>query len=178
MRFQKRQAVLDHVPAMRRYARALSRDDDVAEDIVQDALVRAYEGASTFRPGASLKNWLLAIVRNSFFGDLRRSKAEHLRQERMALLLVDHVEPHQEQQAYLRQIVDRFLMLSAAQREVLHLISIEGLSYQQAAEILDVPIGTVMSRISRARAALRALETDAEARAAHHLRIVGGRDDA
>ncbi|ARS25830.1 sigma-70 family RNA polymerase sigma factor [Sphingomonas sp. KC8] len=178
MRFQKRQSVLDHVPAMRRYARALSRDDDIADDIVQDALVRAYEGADTFRAGASLKNWLLAIVRNSFFGDLRRNKAENLRHERLALLLIDHVEAQQERQAYLRQIIDRFLMLSASQREVLHLISIEGLSYQEAAEVLDVPIGTVMSRISRARSALRALEIDAETKAAHQLYIVGGRDDA
>lgn len=172
MAFRTDQNPADHVDAMRRYARALCRSDENADDLVHDALVRAYEGAGTFRPGGSLRAWLLSIVRNSFLGDLRKRKAEGIRHDRLAALMAERAEPEQEHQAYLRQIVTRFLHLPEPQREVLYLITIEEMSYQEAAAFLDVPIGTVMSRLSRARATLRAIETDAEAKAIGHLRIV------
>lgn len=177
MAFRKDQNPLIHLPAMRRYARTLSRSEEDADDLVHDALLHAYEGAGTFRPGASLRNWLLAIVRNRFYSHVRRRKAEAVHYKRLALLLTDRVAPGQEHQAYLRQIVTRFLQLPEQQREVLHLIGIEGLGYQEAATLLDVPVGTVMSRLSRARASLRALESEAQTTALRGLHIVGGKDD-
>lgn len=177
MTFRIRHNPIEHIPAMRRYARALSRDADTADDIVQDALLSAYDRVETFRTGGSLKSWLLAIVRNAFIDMIRRTRADHERHERLALLTADHERAGQEHQAYLAQVLARFEALPEAQRETLHLISVEGLSYQEAAAVLDVPLGTVMSRLSRARAALRALESDAESRAVRTLRIVGGKDD-
>lgn len=176
MAFHKKLDPLEHVPTMRRYARSLCRNEDAADDLVHDALVRAYDGAESFRSGGSLRNWLLGIVRNSFLGDLRRRRAEDARHEALASLLTDRIEPVQENRAYLRQTLERFMRLSEAQREVIHLVSVEGLGYQEAATLLDIPVGTVMSRLSRARAALRALDAEAEARAIDSLRIVGGRD--
>lgn len=170
------QDLLDHVPAMRRYARALSRGHEAADDLVHDALVRAYEGAAGFRPQGSLKHWLLAIVRNCFLSGLRRHKAEAARHEAFALMRGEHVEAGQEQRAYLGQIAQRFADLPDHQRETLYLVTIEGLDYHEAAQLLGVPIGTVMSRLSRARAGLRAIEAAAETHAIGSLRIVGGRD--
>jgi len=176
MAFRSKQDPLEHVPTMRRYARSLCRDVDAADDLVHDALVRAYDGADGFRPDGSLRNWLLGIVRNSFLGDLRRRRAEDARYDALASLLTDRIEPVQEKRAYLQQTLDRFMQLPDAQREVIHLISIEGLGYQEAAALLDIPVGTVMSRLSRARAALRTLDAEAETRAITSLRIVGGKD--
>jgi len=178
MTFWKNQNPIEHLSAMRRYARALSGRDESADDIVQDALVRAYEGASSFRSGTSLRNWLLTIVRNCFLGEIRRRKADDARHLQLAETLADQAAPDQESQAYLGQVVSRFLQLPDTQREVLFLISIEGMSYLEAAELLDVPIGTVMSRLSRARATLRTIEVEAEVHALRHLRLVGnGNDD-
>ncbi|MCM8730076.1 sigma-70 family RNA polymerase sigma factor [Hephaestia sp. GCM10023244] len=177
MAFRTKHNPIEHIPAMRRYARALSRDVDAADDIVQDALLSAYDRAETFRTDGSLKGWLLAIVRNRFLDATRRAKADHERHERLALLAADHERAAQEHQAYLAQVLARFEALPETQRETLHLISVEGLSYRDAAAVLDVPVGTVMSRLSRARAALRSLESDAEGGAVRALRVVGGKDD-
>ena len=156
-----------------RYARMLARNEAVAEDLLQEALLRAHERRSSFRPGASLKPWLLAIIHNVFVSGGRRQRADGERIARIAELAPDHEPASQEQSAYLRQIARRFDALPDAQREVLHLVAVEGLSYRETAETLVVPVGTVMSRLSRARAALRREDDDGVARS---LRVVGGRD--
>lgn len=160
--------------AMRRYARALARDDVDADDVVQDALLRAIERKATYQPDRSRTRWLLAIVHNVFVSGKRRQAAETRRNDRFAETLLSSVDPQQEDHMRLAEIAHGFATLPDAQREVLHLTAIEGLSYQQAADILGIPIGTVMSRLSRARAALR----DGNTEKGHpHLRLVGGQDD-
>lgn len=171
-----RDDVVNHLPAMRRYARALTRGDQTADDLVHDALLRAYDGAATFRSGNMLRGWLLTIVRNSFISAMRRSKSEAVRDANYSAIAEAHAEGGQEHAAYLAQIARRFADLPEQQRAVLHLIAVEGLNYQEAAVVLDIPIGTVMSRLSRARAALRSIEESAERQAATSLRIVGGTD--
>jgi RNA polymerase sigma-70 factor (ECF subfamily) len=171
---------------MRRYARALTRDEAAAEDLVHDALVRAYENRGSFRPEAELRPWLLAVLHNTFLGAWRRRKAELIRLERAAAL-AEHDSsrgPAAEAAVRLGQIRAAFDALPDDQRAALYLIAIEGLSYQEAAETLGVPLGTLMSRLGRARAALRDFEAPAdqasrpsaspEPRRHPHLRIVGG----
>lgn len=172
--------VVGQLGALRRYARSLTRGGADAEDLVHDALVRAYERRATFQKGGDLRSWLLSILHNSFIDRMRSRKAEAGRLERAAELQPGEAAASQDHVVRLAQVRQAFLGLPEEQRAALHLVAIEGLSYQQAADTLAVPIGTLMSRIGRARAALRALETgggdDAEA-GRPNLRIVGGRHD-
>lgn len=161
--------------AMRRYARSLTRDDHDADDVVQEALLRAIERRATFQQGRSRRRWLLAIVHNVFISGTRRMAAEARRNDRFADTLVAHAEAAQEHHAQLGEIARSFAALPEHHRAVLHLSAVEGLSYQECAELLDIPIGTVMSRVARARAALRGRET--QRGEAPRLRLVGGRDD-
>jgi RNA polymerase sigma-70 factor (ECF subfamily) len=180
--------VIAQLAPMRRYARALTRDETQAEDLVHDALVRAYERRSTFRPGANLRNWLLSIVHNAFIDTSRRRYAELRREAETAQLAETSFPAEQESSVFLQQIGRAFFTLPDEQRAVLHLVAIEGLTYQEAANALEIPMGTLMSRLSRARAALRAFEEgrrpvapalpapfDRPARP--NLRVVGGPDD-
>jgi RNA polymerase sigma-70 factor (ECF subfamily) len=172
-RFFPAEDVVGHLPALMRYARMLARHEAEAEDLVQEALLRAHERRSSFRLDQPLKPWLLAIVHNVFVSGWRRSRAEEARIERIAKGAADHQEAAQEGAAYLGQIARRFDALPDGQREVLHLVAVEGLSYREVADALAIPVGTVMSRLSRARATLRREDNEGIER---QLRIIGGRD--
>lgn len=165
--------VVGQLAALRRYARSLTRDGQDAEDLVQDALVRAYERRSTFKAGGNMRRWLLSIVHNAFIDRSRSRNSEAARIERIAEVAPSTVEAPQDHAVRLAQVRTAFMGLPEEQRAALHLVAIEGLSYQEAAETLAIPLGTLMSRIGRARAALRALDDTSENPS---LRIVGGRD--
>lgn len=167
--------ILGDLAAMRRYAWTLARDHHDADDVVQDALVRAIERDATYRPGRSRRSWLLAIVHNVFVSGIRRRASEQRRNDRFADTLLSTSDAPQEHHARLGEIARSFAALSEDHRAVLHLTAIEGLSYQQCAELLGVPVGTIMSRVARARAALR--ERDGQGGGVTRLRIVGGQDD-
>lgn len=170
--------ILSLVPALRRYARSLTRHAADAEDLVQEALLRAHEGRAGFRPDGALRPWLFAVLRNTFVSVWRSRRIAAEREGQAAGLPSVLVDPPQEDRVRLLQLRDAFLGLPEEQRGVFHLVAIEGLSYGEAAEALGVPVGTVTSRLARARAALRAFEAEARPRsAAHRLRVVGGRDD-
>ncbi|PWR18070.1 sigma-70 family RNA polymerase sigma factor [Zavarzinia compransoris] len=163
--------VKGEIGPMRRYARTLTRDEAAADDLVQETLLRAIERYETFQPGGSLRGWLLSILHNCFIDGRRREISEARRaaeapREEIAA-------PAQEHAVRLGQVAQAFLGLQADQRAALHLVTIEGLAYAEAAQVLDIPIGTLMSRLGRARAALRAIE-NGNPRA---LRLVGGTDD-
>ena len=174
---------------MRRYARALTRDECAAEDLVHDALVRAYEKRSTFRLGGNLRTWILSILHNTFVDSQRRLKAEQRRVSETAELSQPYFPASQDNAIRLQQIKQAFLRLPDEQRAVLHLVAIEGLPYKEAADALGIPIGTLMSRLARGRAALRLFEEGGEAspveadpsaaRKAGHprLRVVGGQNE-
>jgi RNA polymerase sigma-70 factor, ECF subfamily len=147
--------VLAQLVPMRRYARALTRDESAAEDLVHDALVRAYERRATFRDGGNLRTWLLSIVHNTFVDQKRRQQAERRYEAETAPLAEVAAPASQENSVQLAEIQRAFSNLPAEQRAVLHLVGIEGLKYREAADILDIPVGTLMSRLGRARAALR-----------------------
>lgn len=167
--------IIGQLTTLRRYARSLVRNSSDAEDLVHDALVRAYERRSTFRTGANLRNWLLAIVHNTHI-DRMRTTIARTRRDEAAMSDADISYPAgQENSVRLAQVREAFMNLPEDQREALHLVAVEDLSYQEAADALGIPIGTMMSRVSRARAALRAFE-DGSAKQSH-LRIVGGGND-
>ncbi|WP_201837130.1 sigma-70 family RNA polymerase sigma factor [Microvirga zambiensis] len=142
------------IPALRRYAWALLRDDEGADDLVQDTLERAIGRWSQRRDG-DLRAWLFAIQRNLFLNGLRqrRSRGAHVGDEALNDLPAPGTSP--ENHASLHDILVGLDALPEEQRSILLLVGVEDLSYEQAAKVLDVPIGTVMSRLSRARARLR-----------------------
>jgi RNA polymerase sigma factor (sigma-70 family) len=181
--------VIAQLAPLRRYARTLTRDETQAEDLVHDALVRAYERRATFRAGTNLRTWLLSILHNTFIDGRRQREAELRREAETSRLAEITAAPDQESSVRLQQISRAFLTLPDEQRAVLHLVAIEGLPYKEAANALGIPIGTLMSRLGRARAALRAFEENGTRSAVPtlpapperptrpNLRVVGGADD-
>jgi RNA polymerase sigma-70 factor (ECF subfamily) len=169
--------VIGQLAALRRYAHSLARNEADAEDLVHDALVRAYERRQTFKPGRDLRAWLLSVLHNVFVDSRRSHQAEIRRIERAADLAEPHHAPVQGLHVRLAQIRRAFMDLPEDQRAALHLVAIEGLAFAEAAKALGIPLGTLMSRLARARAALRALEDDrGEGGGKRPLRIVGGSD--
>ena len=171
--------VLDQLPGLRRYARSLTRNDIDAEDLVHDALVRAYEKRASFRPGHNLRGWLMSILHNVFVDGTRARCAEAQRLARVGELVEQQLAPGQDQHVRLCQVRQAFIELPDEQRAALHLVAIEGLTYTEAAATLGIPVGTLMSRIARARAALRIIEdNDFESSTSttkgRYLRVVGG----
>ncbi|WP_159952560.1 sigma-70 family RNA polymerase sigma factor [Rhizobium sp. 18065] len=169
--------VIGQLAALRRYARSLARDPDEAEDLVHDTLVRALEKQSTFRTGANIRNWLLSVLHNTHIDRLRYKRASVRRDAATLDLAPQSIPADQEHSVRLKQVRNAFLALPEDQREALHLVAMEELSYQEAANVLGIPVGTLMSRISRARARLRAIEDKEGTAQVTHLRIVGGTPD-
>lgn len=151
--------VLDELPAMRRYALSLTRRAVDAEDLVHDALVRAIEHSSTFRPGGNLRGWLLSIVHNLHVDRRRAGASAADREGEYAAQRSGDLPPNQFDTTRLAQVREALDLLPDEQREAMHLVTIQGLSYEEAAKVLGVPAGTVMSRIARGREALRNWES-------------------
>ena len=154
----KRPDIVDLLVPLRRYARSLTRDTLRADDLVHDTLVRALEADGSLRPDTNLRTWMMTVLHNVFIDDQRRKRVE----ARHADVLVQMNEavalPAQEGQVRLAQIRRAFLTLPEEQRAALHLVTLEGMAYADAAAVLGIPIGTLMSRLGRGRAALRAFE--------------------
>ena len=171
--------VLGELPSLRRYAQTLTHSKIDGEDLVHDTLVRAYEKRRSFRAGADLRVWLLSIMHNIFIDGTRARDAEAQRLERVGKFVDRELPPAQDHHVRLCQIRQAFIELPEEQRAALYLIAIEGLSYSEAAAALGIPVGTLMSRMARARNALRAVDdpdpsASAGAAKSRHLRVVGG----
>lgn len=139
-----------HVPALRRYARALTGDAASADDLVQDCIERALTRAHLWRQPGNLRAWLFTIMHNINANEKRRMAS------RPRLATIDDVpEPSRPASQVERLMANETLaalkMLSVEHRQVLLLVALEGLQYAEVAEVLGVPVGTVMSRLSRAR---------------------------
>jgi RNA polymerase sigma-70 factor (ECF subfamily) len=138
------------IPALRRYARALTRDADIADDLVQDTLVRALRSEKLFI-GGDIRRWLYTILTN-----LNRNRRRSLARRPTMTGLVENEPDAGGTEAEGRDIARALDGLVEEQRSVLLLVMLEGLSYREVADIQGVPIGTVMSRLARARAHVRA----------------------
>src|SRR5271166_3319358 len=145
------------IPRLRRYARALTRAADRADDLVQDTLVRALTKGHLWQPGTDIRAWLFTIMHNQYVNMVRREIPDSATVdiEQMSSALVATTDP-----TVGRQLVelDRALArLPDEQRDVILLVGLEGMTYESAAQILGVPIGTIRSRLSRGRETLRQL---------------------
>ncbi len=141
------------IPQMRAFARTLCRDATFAEDLAQDALARAWRCRASYEPGTNLKAWVFMILRNGFYSHTRRSwRSCELDPEVAASTLVAVTNPTGALE--LNDLRRAMNMLPDDQREALILIGAAGLSYEEAAETCGVAIGTVKSRVSRARSRL------------------------
>ncbi len=152
-----RDEVMPHLDAAYNLARWLTRDADDADDVVQDACVRAMRYADSLRETGA-RAWLLSIVRHAFYDWLARNRPAELAYDNDAIDAAVDGRPDPQQAAMrdseLRHAVDLVGALPLQFREVLVLREVEDLSYKEIARIVDVPIGTVMSRLARARALL------------------------
>ena len=147
----------EQIPRLRRYARALTRDTLRADDLVQDTLVRALTKQHLWQTGTNLRAWLFTLMHNQYVNESRRSNREGqpIDVDDVASSLVAVTDPTASRQ--LHELERALGELPIEQREVILLIGLEGMRYDDAAEILAVPIGTVRSRLSRARESLRRL---------------------
>jgi RNA polymerase sigma factor (sigma-70 family) len=153
--FSLRNQLSNQVRALRRYALALVRNRDDAEDLVQETLVRAIAGARTFRPDADLRSWLFGILHNVHVSDRRRDQVRDRAASAIETLAGSAIPPSQPGHVELRRTMEAFARLPEEQRRVLTLVGVEGMSYQEAAAVLGIPMGTLMSRLARGREALR-----------------------
>jgi RNA polymerase sigma-70 factor (ECF subfamily) len=168
-----------HMDVLRRYARVLARADQDADDLVQGALLKAYERRASFRDGADLRVWLMSILHNHFIDQTRSRRASIAREQAWTEINPGFALPAGEHVVRLEQLRQAFLRLPEEQREALHVMAIEGLSVAEASTVLGIPAGTVMSRVGRARAALRLFEDGpAKRHDQPHLKLLRGRDDA
>lgn len=144
------------IPGLRRYAYALTRDHQAADDLVQDALEKALSRWVLRRRDGDLRAWLFAILRNTYISGLRRQR------RRGPEVAIEHgmepvTEGDQEAVMGMRDLMVALDHLPEDHRSVLLLVGVEDLSYEEVARVLSIPIGTVMSRLSRGRQRLRAL---------------------
>ncbi|SFC49335.1 RNA polymerase sigma-70 factor, ECF subfamily [Polaromonas sp. OV174] len=155
MRAQDETDIVACIPSLRRYARGLTADRDRADDLVQDTLERSWSHFSMWQKRGEIRAWMFGIMHNAFVDRLRsqRSRPEDGAGDALPEL------PERATQADRLEVrdLDRLLQrLPNEQREVLLLVGVEEFSYQEVASTLGVPVGTVMSRLSRARERLRA----------------------
>lgn len=152
--FQKN--LLAELPHLRRFARALSGDASLADDLVQDCVERALKKQHLYDSDRPLRAWLYAILRNIHISHWRKASPwGHLKNIDDLEGFEGAVEAEQEHNMSLSLVTGALDQLQPQHREVLVLISLEEVSYREAAEIVGVPIGTIMSRLSRARSNLQ-----------------------
>jgi RNA polymerase sigma-70 factor (ECF subfamily) len=144
----------DQIPRLRRYARALTRDSTRADDLVQSCLVRALAKQHLWEPGTDLRAWLFTILHNQHVNDRRSALRESVCISGEASMPIPAA-PNAIASLELRDLERAMTILPEEQRQVILLVGLEGMRYEEVARILDVPVGTVRSRLSRGRRMLR-----------------------
>jgi len=150
------------IPHLRRYARALTRDPEAADDLVQDALERAIARIDKFQEGTDLRSWMFTIMHNLHIDRCRRRQRRgiHVPLEEWS---ADADQPaHQPARIALRELDSHFDRLGANEEAVMRLVGLRGLKYEEAAAVLGVAVGTVKSRLFRARESLKRMADGAE----------------
>ncbi len=149
------------LPELRAFARFLARDRTVADDLVQDAVMRALAALHQFQPGTSLKAWLFTILRNGFYEQQRRRKRETAAMS-ATFDAGGLAAPTQEARSDITDLQHLLWTLPPLLREALILVGAQELSHEEAAAVCNVPVGTMKARLSRARTALSAAVRTAE----------------
>jgi RNA polymerase sigma-70 factor (ECF subfamily) len=160
--------IIPHIPGLRRYARLLTRDLHRADDLVQDTLVRACAKWTLWRPDSDLRAWLFTIMHNLFINQVRAAPPESVQLDS----IVDA--GHSEDAGVGIDLERALARLPDDQREVLLMVTVEDFSYAEVARVIGVPVGTVMSRLSRGRRRLRdAMEGTRDiAESRSHLKVM------
>ena len=147
------------IPHLRAFARTLCGDATAADDLAQDAMMKAWDARASFQMGTNMKAWTFMILRNQFYSEKRRSwRQSQLDQAAAERTLVAVDDP--EAPVALDELRLSLTMLPPEQREALILVGAGGFAYEEAADICGVAVGTVKSRVSRARRALQAILND------------------
>ncbi len=146
---------MQYIPRLRRYARALTGDSSAADDLVQDTLERALVKQSLWREGTDLRAWLFTVMHNVFVNQVRSAAVS--RTVQLDDALPDRPQPQSTDRLEIRDLDAALQVLPEEQRVVMLLVGLEQMTYDEAARVLEVPIGTVMSRLSRGRERLRRL---------------------
>lgn len=151
-----RDDLVKSIPSLRAFAISLCHNRTEADDLVQETLIRAWNNLSNFQEGTNLKAWLFTILRNNFYNGLRRQKhqTEYARNMDNSQFVV---QASQDKTLEFSDVMRSLADLPPDQREALILVTVENMSYEEVALICDCPIGTVKSRVNRARARLEAL---------------------
>jgi RNA polymerase sigma-70 factor, ECF subfamily len=154
---EKDRLIIEQIPRLRRYARALTGNAHAAEDLVQDCLERAWNKFHLWQTGTNMRAWMFTIMHNIHVNQVRKAVSRPT-----VVTLNDWtddrgVKPVQEKRVEVRNVGAALERLPEEQRAVVLLVGLEELSYQEVAKILSIPMGTVMSRLSRGREKLRGL---------------------
>lgn len=148
-----REEVVTMIPALRAFAWSLSHNGSDADDLVQDTLIKAWSNRDKFEPGTNLRAWLFTILRNTYYTQVIRRRRE-VRDETGEYANNVRTPPTQDWSVALRALQTALGRLPAEHREALILVGAAGLSYEEAAEICGCALGTIKSRVNRARARL------------------------
>jgi RNA polymerase sigma-70 factor, ECF subfamily len=138
------------IPSLRAFARSLCGDAARADDLVQETMLKAWRNRTQFQAGTNLRAWLFTILRNQFYSEIRHGKFEVPDPEGASAAMLS-VSPDHDANLHLRDLSRALQELPAEQREALLLVGASGLSYEEAATICECAVGTIKSRISRAR---------------------------
>lgn len=145
--------VEQEIPRLKRYALFLTRDQEKSEDLLQDTLLRGIAHIEKWQPGTNMRSWLMTILHNTFINDVKKHRPVLTKDGNMDFLQA--AEGSQEIRHKLRDVQRAFDSLSARHRQIIWLICIEQRGYSEVASMLKVPVGTVRSRLCRAREHLR-----------------------
>ncbi|MEO0944322.1 MAG: RNA polymerase sigma factor [Pseudomonadota bacterium] len=145
-----REEILQHLSAMRAFAMSLTHNQTLADDVVQDAVIKAWTNFDKFRPGTNLRAWLFTILRNTFYS-LRRKHKNEVEDVDGDFADALAIKPDHDGRLQMRDFLEEFQKLPVDQREALMLVGASGFSYDEAAEMCGVPVGTIKSRANRAR---------------------------
>ena len=145
-----RAEIVQHLPALRAFAMSLTHNQALADDVVQDAVIKAWTNFDKFRPGTNLRAWLFTILRNTFYS-LRRKRKKEVEDIDGDFADTLAIKPDHDGRLQLRDFLEEYRKLPVDQREALMLVGASGFSYDEAATMCDVPVGTIKSRANRAR---------------------------
>lgn len=151
-----REELVEHIGSMRAFAMSLARNSALADDLVQDAMLKAWANIDKFEPGTNMRAWLFTILRNIFYSHHRKAKREVADVDGEIAASVAQ-KPDHDGRLQMKEFSEAFAELNEEQREALVLIGASGFSYEEAAEMCGVAIGTMKSRVNRARARLAEL---------------------
>ncbi len=164
-RFEKKQELkmfnneqlITEMPRLEKFAMRLTHNRDDAQDLVQSTMLRAIEKKHLFQTGTDLFKWTSKMMYNLFVSGYRRKVKFETQYDPENYLEKQTVDASQETQIHLSKVNEVMALLSGEHREILIMVCVKGMAYQEVAEVLDIPVGTVRSRLSRAREQLKAL---------------------